>query len=67
MIIFLTGTLNFLPLSSFSSLYGDDVFSEYISTQGAFSFGTGTVYGVYVSYSTSNSSLYAYALHVEIP
>ena len=44
----LLGTLNFLNLASFSSLFRDDELSSNISTLGGFPFGRDTVYDVYV-------------------
>ena len=45
----ISGTLNFLSLSSYHSLTGDDSVSPTISTNGAFPFGAGNVYSVFVS------------------
>ena len=45
----LLGTLNFLNLTSFSSLFGDNELSSGVSAVGGFPFGRDTVYNVYVS------------------
>ena len=49
LLFLLLGTLNFLTLTSFSSLFGDDEVSSNVSAVGGFPFGRDTVYNVYVS------------------